>query len=95
MELKKITDRLDQFISITSQSPCIIIYQGKQLTMPSGKSSWKTKGYAKSALSNAFGYDNYEFKKEHGENLTTYLEREGIVEFKTFDINNKDAEQTS
>lgn len=89
----KVTESLERLSSTTAQSPCIIIYKGKQLTMPSGKSSWKTKGYAKSALNNAI-YHSWEFKKEFGESVTTYLEREGIIEFKTFNFNKEDGEQT-
>lgn len=46
--------RLDDLV-LTKPGVCIILYKGKQLQMPSGKSVWTAPRHAKSAWSNAFG----------------------------------------
>lgn len=84
MTKEDILKRLDGFQEqYKSKPPCVIIYKGSPLTVPSGKSSWRNVGAAKNALNLAM---NFYMGKIEGMTPATYLEKEGIVEFKTFDL---------
>lgn len=89
--LEKIIERLENFAKAKHVKPCIIIYNGEQLKLPSGKVAWRNKGDAKSALTNALQNqlpynERREFQKQEGyTSISTYLEEKGIVKFVTFD----------
>ena len=66
----------------TEKSPCIIMVGDKQVTLPSGKSSWKDVASARKAFTNFLSC-----RLSYPVNVRVIreeLEREGLVEFKTF-----------
>lgn len=87
---EKITQRLHSFSEAKYTEPCIILYNGSVLKVPSGKSAWRNKGDAKRALTNALsGRLSYNEKKqiqdEYQGSVSDYLEKENIVQFTSFD----------
>lgn len=75
---------------VLDKVPAVILYNGKQVKLPSGKSAWRDKGAARIALTQALSFhytDDAElievFKRPA--NLRQYLEDQGIIEIKTFE----------
>lgn len=89
--IDKLIEKLESFAKAKHSKPCIITYNGEQIKVPSGKVSWRNKGDAKkaltNALSNAIGYwDMRALKEESGfSSVSEFLESKGIIKFVTFD----------
>lgn len=62
----------------------VIKYKGTIIRLPSGKSTWKKIGHAKSAFTNYL--DGYKFERiKHVREIAKELVENGILEFKRID----------
>jgi hypothetical protein len=80
--LNKAIGILDSYISTESEG-YIILYKGKQIKLPSGKSIWSKKNHASAALTNSL-YGHFS-KYRHGitpSEVTKLLIKEGLIEVK-------------
>lgn len=84
--LERVLRRLDSLERTEKSTPCVIMYKGEQLKMPSGKTAWRNAGDARKALANAVFYfldygDKQKIKEQGFSSPVDYLEKEGHVEF--------------
>ena len=98
-DLKRVVlDTLESTLTIIPESEAwAIFYRGKQVQLMSGKSIWKTKGYAKSAFTTHMGNVNENFR-HHFVNMSVrelkiavrkvvdHLIDTGIIEFRQIGI---------
>lgn len=78
-EMTEAKKYLSGFKEVKDELPCVILIQGKQVRLPSGKTAWKSKGAARSAFTNCL----YSIVK-YPALVRKELEKEGFVEFKVF-----------
>lgn len=79
--INKAKEFLSSLQDVKKELPCVILIQGKQVKLPSGKTAWKSKGAARSALTNAL-YS----KVKYPAMVRKELEDEGFLEFKEFKL---------
>lgn len=74
---QEIITRLNSLCSVSEENVYVVTYNGKRLTMTSGKGSWKTISAAKNALRNEIADGHYK------ERLAIFkeLEDEGIIKY--------------
>jgi hypothetical protein len=82
-EEEVIDQAVNYLIPHAGTNPWVILFEGKPLKVYSGKSSWKRKNHAASALSNHFygTFTKYRDGWEPGE-VTKLLQEKGIIEIK-------------
>lgn len=88
--IEKIIEKLNNLNTKAIQKPWYLEYKGRPLVLPSGKSRWKQKNHATSALTNALSNmytrtENKKFEFNNMSEITKYLISTDIIKVKQLD----------
>lgn len=83
--LERARELVKDLSTITEKEPCIILVQGKQVKLLSGKMAWRSVAAARSAFSNFLACYLYGNKVDV-KTIREELEKEGLIEFKVFKL---------
>lgn len=80
--IDKVKKHILNFHKVKNDNPCVILVDGEQVKLPSGKMTWKNKRAARSALTNSIAEVDY----KHASLIRKMLEEEGFIKIKEFKI---------